>query len=93
MNGLDRFVLLFWCDLLLKPSGRHVGARRRDRRLRMNWRHEQLALQMALAAALHHSRHVGPVSHNAMRSQKTVRAGRWVRGACTTRRRSGSTHP
>ena len=23
---LDRIVLLFWCDLLLKPSGRHVGA-------------------------------------------------------------------
>ena len=38
---------------------------RRDRRLRMHWRHELLALQMALAAALHHSRDVGPVSCNA----------------------------
>ena len=48
--------------------------RRRDRRLRMHWRHEQLTLQMALAAALHHSRDVGPVTYNALRSQKTARA-------------------
>ena len=32
------------------------------------------ALQMALAAALHHSRDVGPVTYNALRSQKTARA-------------------
>ena len=34
-----------------------VGAakRRRKRRLRMHWRHEQLSLRMALAAATHHS--------------------------------------
>ena len=30
-------------------------ARRRERRLRMHWRHEQLSLRMALAAATHHS--------------------------------------
>ena len=67
---------------MFEPSGRHVGAwhgggaakRRRDRRLRMHWRHEQLTLQMALAAALHHSRDVGPVMYNALRSQKTARA-------------------
>ena len=35
----------------------------------MHWRHEQLTLQMALAAALHHSRDVGPVTYNALRSQ------------------------
>ena len=41
----------------------------------MHWRHEQLTLQMALAAALHHSRDVGPVSYPARRSQRTARAG------------------
>ena len=57
--------------------GDHEGGaakRRRDRRLRMHWRHEQLTLQLALAAALHHSRDVGPVTYNALRSQKTARA-------------------
>ena len=57
--------------------GDHEGGaakRRRDRRLRMHWRHEQLTLQMALAAALHHSRDVGPVTYNAPRRQKTARA-------------------
>ena len=57
--------------------GDHEGGaakRRRDRRLRMHWRHEQLTLQMALAAAIHHSRDVGPVTYNALRSQKTARA-------------------
>ena len=53
--------------------------RRRDRRLRMHWWHEQLTLQMALAAALHHSRDVGVVTYNAPRSQKTTRAGEWGR--------------
>ena len=32
-----------------------AAARRRERRLRCFWRHEQLSLQMALAAAAHHS--------------------------------------
>ena len=36
---------------------------------------------MALAAALHHSRDVGPVTYNALRSQKTARAREWVQGA------------
>ena len=62
----------FWCVLKLSPvvdmslHGDHEGGaakRRRDRRLRMHWRHEQLTLQMALAAALHHSRDVGPVTY------------------------------
>ena len=56
-----------------------AAMRRRDRRLRMHWRHEQLTLQMALAAALHHSRYVGPVTNNALRSQRTARAGVWGR--------------
>ena len=53
--------------------GSEAAKLRRDRRLRMHWRHEQLTLQMALAAALHHSRDVGPVTYNALRSQKTAR--------------------
>ena len=62
----------------MSVHGDHEGGaawRRRQRRLRMHWRHEQLTLQMALAAALHHSRDVGPVSYPALRSQKTARAG------------------
>ena len=58
--------------------GDHEGGaakRRRDGRLRMHWRHEQLTLRMALAAALHHSCDVGPVTYNALRSQRTARAG------------------
>ena len=55
--------------------GSGEAKRRRDHRLRMHWRHEQLTLQMALAAALHHSRDVGPVSYNAPRSQRTARQG------------------
>ena len=80
---LDRFAFPLLCDLLLNPvvdvsvHGDHGGGaanRRRDRRLRMHWRHEQLTLQMALAAAFHHSRDVGPVTCNALRSQRTARA-------------------
>ena len=63
------------------PGDHEGGAakRRLDRRLRMHWRHEQLTLQMALAAALHHSCDVGPVSYNALRSQRTARAWEWGR--------------
>ena len=55
-------------------DGDSAAKRRRDRRLRMHWRHEQLTLRMALAAALHHSRDVGPVTYNAPRSQRTAMA-------------------
>ena len=50
-------------------AGRESGAgrRRRERRLRSAWRHEQLSVAMALAAAAHHS-----VQPNAtLRRQKT----------------------
>ena len=47
-----------------------AAKRRRDRRLRMHWRLEQLPLERVLAAALHHSRDVGPVSHNAPHETK-----------------------
>ena len=62
----------------MSVHGDHEGGaakRRRDRRLRMHWRHEQLTVQMALAAAFHHSRDVGPVTYNALRSQTTSVAG------------------
>ena len=40
----------------LEPSSTHNCARRRrERRLRMHWRHERLSVAMALADALHHS--------------------------------------
>ena len=41
-----------------------VAKRRGDRRLRMHWRHEQLALQMVLATVQHHS-------YGALRGQST----------------------
>ena len=59
--------------------GSGAAKQRRDRRLRMHWRHEQLMLQVALAAALHDSRDVGPVTYDALRSQTTARAGEWGR--------------
>ena len=82
------FVPLFFGETTAERTQREVmsmairdsaAKRRRDRRLRMHWRHEQLTLQMALAAALHHSRDVGPVTNNALRSQRTARAGVWGR--------------
>ena len=36
-------------------GARGAAARRRERRLRCFWRHEQLSLKMALAAVAHHS--------------------------------------
>ena len=44
--------------------------RRRERRLRSWLRHERMTVRMELAAALHHS--AGPVTNDAVRSQKTV---------------------
>ena len=59
--------------------GSGAAKRRCDRRLRMHWRHEQLTVQMALTAALHYSRDVGPVSYNVLRSQRTASSGEWGR--------------
>ena len=47
------------------------AVRRRERRLRSFWRHEQMAIQMALATVTHHSFQVG-TAHDALRSQKPV---------------------
>ena len=51
--------------------------RRRERRLRSFWRHEKLAIQMALFEAMHHSAPRGAwhVSNAALRGQKPDRAG------------------
>ena len=47
------------------------AVRRRERRLRSFWRHERMAIQMALATVTHHSFQVG-TAHDAPRSQKLV---------------------
>ena len=62
-----------WLLATLGTSAR----RRRERRLRAQWRHEQQSIAMALAAAQHHSapKSAGPVSHNVLRNQKTAREG------------------
>ena len=51
--------------------------RRRERRLRSFWRHEKMAIQMALSEAMHHSAPRGAwhVSNEALRGQKPDRAG------------------
>ena len=51
-----------------------AAKRRRERRQRSWLRHEQLSVKMALSAALHHSRGVGPELHEAPRGPKTDRA-------------------
>ena len=48
-------------------SGAGSARRRRERRQRSWLRHEQLSVKMALSAALHHSRGVGPELHEAPR--------------------------
>ena len=63
-----------------RMTARDVGTsarRRRERRLRAQWRHEQQSIAMALAAAQHHSapKSAGPVSHNVLRNQNTAREG------------------
>ena len=63
-----------------RMAARDVGTsarRRRERRLRAQWRHEQQSIAMALAAAQHHSapKSAGPVLHNVLRNQKTAREG------------------
>ena len=61
-------------------AGRDVGgagsARRlRERRLSSMLRHERQTVAMELAAALHHSRDVGPEQHDALREHKTASSG------------------
>ena len=49
--------------------------RRRQRRLRSWLRHERQTVALELAAALHHSRDVGPGTHASLRAQKAASSG------------------
>ena len=63
-------------DMLL--HGEHGAAwRRRQRRLRSWWRHEQQSVAMALSAAAHHSfdKVAAGAKNDGLRAQKTDRAG------------------
>ena len=59
--------------------GRGEGSarRRRERRLRASWRHEQASVSAAVVSALHHSCDVGPVLYEALRGHKKTTEGRW----------------
>ena len=59
-----------------RPSAGGVAMRRRQRRLRSCWRHEQRSVAAALAAATHHSapRSGWPEQHNAPRGPTTASA-------------------
>ena len=57
-------------------DGTSAAKRRRERRLRGAWKHEQLSVATALAVATHHSAPRGEcrVPHDALRGQKTASA-------------------
>ena len=59
-------------------SGATSARRRRERRLRSWWRHEQQSVRMALTAATHHSAEkvVAGETYSGLRAQKTVSEGR-----------------
>ena len=60
------------------PHGEHGAAwRRRQRRLRSWWRHEQQSVAMALSAAAHHSydKVAAGAKYDGLRAQKTVSHG------------------
>ena len=59
-----------------RPSAGRVAMRRRQRRLRSWWRHEQRSVAVALAAATHHSapRSGWPEQHNSPRRPTTASA-------------------
>ena len=70
----DLFVPLA-VDLSLHVDGACGAAmRRRQRRLRAQWRHEQQTVVMVLATVGHHS--FGPTAYDALRSQKPVTSTR-----------------
>ena len=52
-----------------------AARRRRERRLRSMLRHERQTVAMELAAALHHSRDVGPGKYDGLRAQTTASSG------------------
>ena len=63
----------FCADRALGSSG--SAKRRRERRLRAMLRHERQTVAMELAAALHHSRDVGPGTFYGLRAPKTASSG------------------
>ena len=78
-SSADLYVLTFCETLAVDTAMSHVeralgagGAalRRRERRLRSFWRHEQMAVQMVLATVTHHSFGKVGTAHAALRGQK-----------------------
>ena len=75
LNQVARTRVIFLCPLAVDVSLHVDGAcgaamRRRQRRLRAQWRHEQQTVAMVLATVGHHS--FGPTANDALRSQKPV---------------------
>ena len=70
------FVLMSSCRPMEVDGAGPSAWRRRQRRLRSWLRHERQTVAMELAAALHHSRDVGPRSHYALRGQNSASSGR-----------------
>ena len=58
-----------------RALGTGSARRRRERRLRSMLRHERQTVAMELAAALHHSRDVGPEKNDGLRAQTTASSG------------------
>ena len=65
-----------WEASMADHAGTTAARQRRERRLRAAWKHEQLSVAMALAAATHHSAPRGEcqVPYDALRGQKTASA-------------------
>ena len=75
--------------------GRGEGSarRRRERRLRAWWRHEQASVSAAVVSALHHSCDVGPVLYEALRGHKKTTEGEVEEQAAHTGLRAQKTPP
>ena len=68
-------VLMSSCRSMEVDGAGTSAWRRRQRRLRSWIRHERQTVAMELAAALHHSRDVGPGTHAGLRAQKAASSG------------------
>ena len=64
----------------MNVDGAGAAKRRRERRLRAMLRHERQTVAMELAAALHHSRDGGRVTHCGLRAPETASSGGWRPG-------------
>ena len=72
-----------------RPNGR-VARRRRERRMRSWFRHEQQSIRMALATVLHHSHDRVHTEYGAPRSQNTATRAR--RGEESDEKKSSREH-